>query len=606
MASKTVTCNGTSGSKYNLTLTYWTNSQDIAGNKSNIYVEATLKRNDGYAGSYWNLYENQNSAYIKVGGSTKISRNLKIDTRNSATVTLATWTGDVSHNTDGSLTIALEAGFNTTSSSLSGGTVSVNYTLTTIPRRSDFTLSSTSIEAGNSVTVTITPASNSYTHKVIYTWGSNSSTTTLTTSKVSTYTVPMSWLSAIPNTTSGSMSVAVQTLSGSTVLGTVTKYVTVRCPSSVIPTISSLTTSRINNDVPAAWGVYVKDHSQVNITITGAAGIYGSTIKSYKITGGGFSGTTSNLTTGRLSSAGTITFSGTVTDSRGRVSSTATVSITVQDYNNPTLALTEVYRCDEDGTANDDGNYLAVNPTWGYSSVGGKNTATCTYIIKRADGTNSQTGSLPSGTVTIIPNISSSYTHKLTVTVTDGITSISAAQDVSTADVIMSWKQGGNGMAIGKVAERDGLEIAWPVKLSGGVEIGALSGILKASNGAVSTATSGTDYAAPIRKYTLAPLSPWSLASSASALTLWVIGDMGVIQGRIKTSRAAITSADKICNMPSGIVAKYTVDAAMCTPADAANGARLIQFGANGDLIPFNATYTVDSAYSFILIFEII
>lgn len=39
---------------------------------------------------------------------------------------------------------------------------------------------------------------------------------------------------------------------------------------------------------------------------------------------------------------------------------------------------------------------------------------------------------------------------------------VSQILSVSTAKVIMDWKKGGAGMAIGKVSEKDGLEVAWP------------------------------------------------------------------------------------------------------------------------------------------------
>mgnify|MGYP003280115906 CR=1 FL=1 len=55
-------------------------------------------------------------------------------------------------------------------------------------------------------------------------------------------------------------------------------------------------------------------------------------------------------------------------------------------------------------------------------------------------------------------------------------------------------------MAVGKVSERDGFEVGWHAYFTGGVEtnnikVAALSGLLKASNGTVSAAVAGTDYA---------------------------------------------------------------------------------------------------------------
>ena len=136
-------------------------------------------------------------------------------------------------------------------------------------------------------------------------------------------------------------------------IGTKTCTLTLTIPSSVKPTISSLTASRVDGDVPSVWSIYVQSKSKATLTINGAAGSYGSTIKSYSISGGGYSGTVSTLTTGFLNSSGTITFTATVTDSRGRTSAAATVSITVVAYSVPSFSSYNSQRCNSGGTISD-------------------------------------------------------------------------------------------------------------------------------------------------------------------------------------------------------------------------------------------------------------
>ena len=165
MASTTNTCNGTAGSKYNLTLNYVINSQSISANTSNITVYATVQRNDGYSASAWNGYENQNHTTLTVGGSVKVDENFVLDTRNSRLQELSRWTGNVTHNSDGTLTLAISASFTTDlAPALTGGSVSASWTLTTIPRTASFTVTPSSVDAGNSVTIKISPASSSFSH----------------------------------------------------------------------------------------------------------------------------------------------------------------------------------------------------------------------------------------------------------------------------------------------------------------------------------------------------------------------------------------------------------------------------------------------------------
>ena len=162
--------------------------------------------------------------------------------------------------------------------------------------------------------------------------------TTKTTSTSVSWTPALALANQIPSTTSGTCTITCDTYNDSTKIGTKTCTLTLTVPASVKPTISSLTTSRVDGNVPSTWGIYVQSKSKATLTINGAAGSYGSTIKSYSISGGGYSGTSSTLTTGFLNSSGTITFTATVTDSRGRTSAAATVSITVIAYSVPSFS----------------------------------------------------------------------------------------------------------------------------------------------------------------------------------------------------------------------------------------------------------------------------
>lgn len=104
-------------------------------------------------------------------------------------------------------------------------------------------------------------------------------------------------------------------------LGSYSYGFTVTVPSSVVPTISSISASPVNdNSVISGWGIYVYGKSKAKLTINGAAGAYGSTIRSYSITTSPNVGSASSAsyTTGLLYSSGVITVTAKVTDSRGR------------------------------------------------------------------------------------------------------------------------------------------------------------------------------------------------------------------------------------------------------------------------------------------------
>ena len=249
-----------------------------------------------------------------------------------------------------------------------------------------------------------------------------------------------------------------------------------------------MTVSRIDGDVPSTWGIYVQSKSKATLTINGASGSYGSTIKSYSISGGGYSGTSSTLTTGFLNSSGTITFTATVTDSRGRTSAAATVSITVVAYSVPSFSSYNSQRCNSGGTISDDGTYIKATVFYSFASCSSKNTVTrSTYY--RVAGTSTwinASASFNSGTAFTFGDgkISTETSYEVKYELTDAFTTISITDIVSTASVVMDFKSGGKGVAIGKVSETDNcFEVSekWDVKVYGKL----LSEYIKQAIGAI-------------------------------------------------------------------------------------------------------------------------
>ena len=341
-----------------------------------------------------------------------------------------------------------------------------------------------SVAAGSTSTVTfINPYLSNVYHVVDWRFGSSlvySKTTSVGASSVS-YTIPVSWLTAIPNATSGTATVSVTThTSSGTSLGTDTYSFTITAPSSAVPTIS-LAATRINNSVPSSWGVYVQGQSGVTITAT-ASGYQGSTVSSYTISGGATGTQSSNVfTISVIYSSGTITYTVKVTDSRGRTA-TASVSISVVAYSAPAFSSTDAFRCNSSGTASDTGTYLSVKATGTYSSVSSKNSMT--LKVQYALSTSSAYGTattLTNGTTSIIGSgsIDTNYSFKVKFTLSDQFNSIEKVLNIGTAAFTVFFRQGGNGVAFGKVSERaNALEINgdWDIyhgseKISGTVPI---------------------------------------------------------------------------------------------------------------------------------------
>ena len=350
---------------------------------------------------------------------------------------------------------------------------SATVTLDSIPRASS--VSASNVNMGSATTITITRASSSFTHTLKYAFGSTSGTiATKTTSTSVSWTPALTLANQIPNALTGTCTITCETYNGSTKIGSKTCTLTLTVPSSVKPTMTSLTATRVDGDVPSTWGIYVQTKSKVTLAITGAAGSYGSTISSYSITGGGFTSTASSFTTGFLNTSGTITFTATVTDSRGRVSTAKTVSITVQAYSPPSFTSYLSQRCTSGGAVNDEGTYVRGLVSFSYSTCSSKNTVTGSIQYKKSSATSwtSAGVAFSSGTAVIFGGgaISTETSYDIKYTLTDAFTSVSIQDIVSTAAVVMDFKAGGKGVAVGKVAENDNMfEVSedWDVKVYG-------------------------------------------------------------------------------------------------------------------------------------------
>ena len=366
----------------------------------------------------------------------------------------------VTHKSDGSLSGYVRLRFDApgTSGGWSPGTtdLSTQWTAcTTIARASSISVSGSQL--GSGVSVTIDRKSNSFTHKVEYKFVESAWTTASSNAATScSFIPPVSLATQIPSAESGALTVRVTTFNGSTQIGDpVTKAINLKVPTNIVPSLSGLSASRIDNGVPDSWGVYVKGKSQVKITASEANGVQGSTIVGYSISGPGLSINASSGTSEVLSSTGTLTYTCTITDSRGRIASKS-VSINVVDYSYPNISMS-VERCNSDGTVNVNGTSLRVVINYSYASVSGKNS----IASKSCSCNGASNSSFASGKAFVLNancSIGSHYTVSATVKDALGNTATASAE-ITTSFRILNVNKKKTGLAIGKFSEKDAFEV---------------------------------------------------------------------------------------------------------------------------------------------------
>ena len=353
-------------------------------------------------------------------------------------------------------------------------------TLTFEYLQSTGTMATTSVAAGSAARLNITAYNSSYTHKVVWKFGSYTATQSIAAGNTyASYTIPLSWLAAIPNATSGAATVMLETLDTSgTSLGSYSYGFTITVPSSVVPSISSVTASPVNdNSVISGWGIYVYGKSKVKLTINGAAGAYGSTIRSYSITTSPNVGSSSasSFTTDYLYATSAVIVTAKVTDSRGRTA-TKTTTFSVYNYAAPYFNSVEGYRCNSAGTRDDvNGTYARIKATFGRSALSGSNAVSCRLTMKQVGGSYSTSATLTSGTAAIIGagSLAVDASYDVVLTLTDTVGTVSTySLTIPSAAYVMHVKKGGKAVGFGTAAGADNtVTFGWPVKLNTALEV---------------------------------------------------------------------------------------------------------------------------------------
>ena len=463
IASNHVSC-GYNG-HYHLYMTITQNKRDASTNQSNVTVKMYAQSDSSSYGAY-NLDASGNTVKMTVNGKQVVNKTMAMDFRNKATVQLASWTGAISHGSDGSKKLDCSGSFTIDGSSyLSGGSISCSIQLESIPRATKPTLSSSSVALGSAVTINISPAVSSWTHNIYYRIGTGDWVRFATGVKSNySWTVPLAIASSYPTATKGTITIGLNTYNGSTQIGgTQTVNLNITIPASVAPSVSTIAISETVSGL-SNFG-YVQTKSKLKI-VASASGSYGGSIRSYvyNIGSQSYSGLENTYTMGEeVRDSGTVAVTVTATDSRGRTVS-KTVSITVLAYSPPQITHFECIRCgDANGSANTNGQYLKV--TFGYSVSPLNNKNQANHLLKYSVYDDGKWGGLTSGTeythsgtyisATAILNTASTY--QIGLVVTDSFGTASFYKEIGTAVRLLSYIVKRFAIAIGKIPEIDNI-----------------------------------------------------------------------------------------------------------------------------------------------------
>ena len=452
--------------KYKITVTEGT--VDVANNTSPVTVTVNFYRtNIGYE-TY-----GSGTVYCKINGVTYSASVTSSQKITSGGIDLFSKTVTIPHNADGSKTIYVSAWIN--HSQVTSSEQGFNVTLTTIPRATTPTLSALTFDMGGSVTISTPRASSSFTHTLTYQFGSLSGTIATGVATSRTWTVPLTLANAIPNATSGTGSITCQTYNGSTLIGSKSVTFTAKVPSSVVPSISSVSIAEAVEGIASKFNGFVQNRSKLNVSIS-ASGVYNSTITKYETYIQAVHYLGSSFTSNLITASGTIGVLTIVTDSRGRTAQ-ITNNVTILEYSSPTITAFSAYRCDDNGDPNYEGTKLKVTVNFDISTVNNLNDKYY-EILYKVKGASSWAGTLVSGNIysrndSFITSalFSGDDAYELIIRIWDffvtGDNGVYASLDIPTAFTLVDFRATGKGIAFGKVSESDNMEIALDLDLSG-------------------------------------------------------------------------------------------------------------------------------------------
>lgn len=468
---------------YILYLDIYLKSQNAATNTSTLYGVISMgAKSGGY------ISASKKSWKILINGSAAGSGTFDPDLSKNSQATYnkvekATGTTViVKHTSDGSKTINVSATVEFGSIILGGSsvgtkTVSGSIELPRLERNSTISsATNVAVNGTNASTVTINPSVASYSHKVTWSIGTHSHSETLAAGvKTISYEIPNSWKDAFPDAKSGECKVKLETLSGTTRIGSiVTQTITLSCIGNETPEFDASVQDA--NGIKSKIGCFVVDRSKLKVVLSNVEYKFGAKLSNVSVSmeGTTYTGTSLSVTaSGNIKSSGTRTINITLTDSRGYSKS---ISKTVEAfvYNNPSVYVSVArYRKDNGGNyqKDDGGEWGKVYYRASYSEIG-NNSVKVDVDYSSQIGTDTGAFSMTDKTGTTYVHCNPELVYNFTITVADALQSTTFRKQLSSDKTIFDILYGGIGLAIGGVATVGRLlDVFWDMRIKGSLKV---------------------------------------------------------------------------------------------------------------------------------------
>lgn len=392
-ASKSTTLYDNGRRPYTLTASFTENSTSVANNTSNITCTATLTSLSTYWSSSYNstlaIYWHDNRQNIDVYVASVNAKSIAQYGSISASGTI-----NVTHNNDGNLSGYAYAYFTkggTSAYTPNSGGVTTDWTaLTTIARASVPTISPSTFNIGDKITINTNRKSTSFTHTVTLYFGNYSyqiATGVTDSCSLNTSSIASNMYQQIPNASAGQGNITVATYNGSTLVGTAQCLFTAKVVNSD-PTfnVAYQDTNSTTIAITENNQQLIQNVSTLQINVTNASAKNYASLSSVEViiagqtTSQSISSATKNIDLGTINLSSDTEISVKLIDSRG-ISTTKTLTLQMLEWSLPT-AIINLAR---------ESNYYTetnINVNADYSSLDNKNTISIKYRYKKVNDAN--------------------------------------------------------------------------------------------------------------------------------------------------------------------------------------------------------------------------
>ena len=426
-ASKSTTLYNNNGNGFTLTASFNENSTSTANNTSNITCTGTFSSSNanwqtGYPSTLTVYWHDNRENYDRQVASINFSGINQWDTKT------ASGTINVTHKDDGTLSgyayAYFSKGSTTTSWACNSGGVTTNWTaLTTIARASQPTVTPSTFNIGDTITINTNRKSTAFTHTLTFYFGTYSyeiGTGITDTVTFDTSTIADEMYQQIPNASVGEGNVTAVTYNGTTQIGTKNVIFNAKVTNSS-PTfnaeyqdINSQTIAITDNNQQL-----IRNNSNLQISVTNTSAKNYATLSSLTavINGttytGSLRGTGGSIDVGTLNLSSNTTAQVILTDSRG-ISTTKNLNLIILDWVLPT-AIISLQRQNNFYSETD------INVNAEYSSLDNKNTISIKVRDKKASDSTYGSYTTLQDDVTTTLTLDNNYAWDVQVLLEDAI-----------------------------------------------------------------------------------------------------------------------------------------------------------------------------------------